>query len=128
MMWKKFIVSLLCIIYSTLAHTCGYIESAGGKNTYMFKTYDYKQTYWWNDNDSRKNNIAFWYNYTQGNVDSASIDKALYECSVADIDNGTNGFFIYLHNTNDADALRYWTINKTFSSKIDNPWYYPNRA
>ena len=94
----------------------------------MFKTYDYKQTYWWNDNDSRKNNIAFWYNYTQGNVDSASIDKALYECSVADIDNGTNGFFIYLHNTNDADALRYWTINKTFSSKIDNPWYYPNRA
>ena len=127
MMWKKFTVSLLLATIAVSALAC-WEPGVGGDYVYMFKTYDYKSTdYWW-DNSEHKNNIRFWMSYTQGNVDSLSIDKALYECSVEAIDNGTNAFFKYLHNVGDADALRYWTVNKTYLKKIDDPWYYPNRA
>ncbi|MBO4738378.1 MAG: hypothetical protein J5606_02325, partial [Bacteroidales bacterium] len=48
-----------------------------------------------------------------------------YNCGVAYIDNGKNNFFVYLHKKKDKDALRYWTINKTFSERMGDSWYYP---
>ena len=120
---------MLCVAYASVSYPCGYYETVGDEYTYMFKIYDYDEYFLWNRNNIfRSNNIKFWYKYTHGNVDSTVIEKALYECSADDIDNGTNVFFVYLHKINDAEALRYWSVIKTFSAKMNDPWYYPNRA
>lgn len=120
---------MLCVAYASVSYPCGYYETVGDEYTYMFKIYDYDECFLWNRNNIfRSNNIKFWYKYTHGNVDSTVIEKALYECSADDIDNGTNVFFVYLHKINDAEALRYWSVIKTFSAKMNDPWYYPNRA
>lgn len=123
MMWKKFTVSLFFIILAATSSACIFPE-IGGKHVYMFKSYEYCDTFYGGYVD----NINFWYGYVQGNVSKSEIEKALYECSADEIYKGTNGFFRYLHSINDADALQYWTFNKSFSVKNDDPWYYPSRA
>lgn len=128
-MWKKFTVSLLLIACATLSKACVFVDNIGTPGTYMFKSYGYeKNLVYGYDEYSVSSNVAFWLAYTKGLVDSATIERALYECSVKDIENGSNAFFAYLKSIGDADALRYWTINKSVSSKIDDPWYYPSRS
>lgn len=127
MMWKKFTDSLILVFVAVSAMAC-WNPSVGGKQIYMFKTYNLEDRGWWWNDGTHDKNIKFWLSYTNGEVDSLSIEKALYECPVEAIDNGTNTFFNYLHRVGDSDALRYWTISKTYLKKIDDPWYYPNSA
>lgn len=127
-MWKRFIVSALCLASAIMTFACGYVEVIGGEGTYMFKTYDSGVRNWWEPDELWKSNIDFWYDYTGGKVERSEIEKALYRSTVEDIDNGQNGFFSYLHKERDNDALRYWTINKTFSERMGDSWYYPKPA
>lgn len=130
MMWKKFTVSLWLTLSAALSFACAFYDVPQGNFIYMFKTYDYDENNLWNDiyYKPKQDNISFWFRYSQGRVDKKSIEQALYQCGADEIGKGNNRFFAYLNETGDADALHYWTINKTFSEKTDDPWYYPNRS
>ena len=137
-MWKRFIASVCFVVATHTIFGCMWIETPMDE-LYTFKSYnivkesDYRPGYSWSwyemtesqraDNDA---NVAFWYNYTKGQVDKLSIYRALYQLPHSAIDNGNNPFFAYLKKQQDEDALNYWRITKQFSEKSSDPWYYPS--
>lgn len=126
MMWKRFTVSILCLVSVVASYACGYFEEPGGDCTYMFKTYNIISVHWWDD-EQMEANVNFWYNYVNGKVSKSEINEALYKSDADDIDNGTNGFFRYLL-ANDDEALCYWILNKKLFAKMGDSWYYPKKS
>lgn len=127
MMWKKFIVSLLCLAACSFAFACSYCppEIDG---LYMFRTYYQIRSYDFLEEDAaRESNVNFWYAYVDGHVDKKSIEEALYNGSKKDVKSGKYSFFNYLRQNNDADALRYWELTKRFAEFNSDPWYYPSK-
>lgn len=128
MMWKKFIVSLLCLAACSFAFACAYCppEIAG---LYMFRTYCQIDSYAFDGEDaSRQSNVDFWYAYVGGNVDKISIEEALYKSSKEEVKSNKYLFFRYLNQIGDTDALRYWELAKRFAGYYSDPWYYPTKA
>ena len=128
MTWKKFIVSVCCLVLGTSAYACVYWPPVIDE-MYMFKTYCqiYDCTYTDEVNFQRAN-VDFWYNYVNAEVDRSAVDKALYNSSKEDIYNGKYLFFRCLQQNNDTDALRYWELTKRFAEYNSDPWYYPTKA
>lgn len=127
MMWKRFIVSVACLMVAMASFACGYVTVAGADYTYMFKTYDEVIDSWWVD-ASREANIDFWCKYTNGRVGKQDVEIALYDLDVEGVKDKTNAFFKYLHDTKDKEALLYWELNKTLLAKMGDSWYYPKPA
>lgn len=128
MKWKKFIVSLLCLVTSSFTFACSYCPPEI-EGLYMFRTYcqivDYTSA---KEDKDRENNVDFWYAYVNGNVDKKAIEEALYNASIYDVKNDKYLFYRYLRRENDADALRYWELAKRFAEYNSDPWYYPTKA
>lgn len=132
---RKFIVSLLLIFTTLSAFPCswGYFNP---KYHYLFYTgYDgdytefYGATQWKKVQDDRfkKENILFWYNYTNKKISKSAIETAIYSQYISN----DNAFFQFLKQQKDSVALQYWgwvtTGDPEYSRWMMSAWYYPER-
>ena len=129
MMWKKFTVSVFCLVSCCITFACVYIEPDIDE-LYMFKTYNLYHAYLCYDDcdDEFDDNVNFWYEYVDHKVGQSAIEDAIYHSSEADVTSDKYLFFKYLRQIGDKSAIRYWILTKRFSSRHEDPWYYPTKA
>ena len=130
---RSFSVSVLLILATLPVFSCsfGYFNP---KYHYLFYTGyggDYAEVYtatqWKKAQDERfkKENIEFWYNYTDKKVSKKAVETAIYE----ELNMVQNEFFQYIRQQNDSTALLYWgwvtTGDPDYARWMISVWYYP---
>ncbi|HOY12647.1 MAG TPA: hypothetical protein PLY70_05880 [Saprospiraceae bacterium] len=137
---KNFLLFILILAYN-ISHACGYYPYGENTRISLLNPLAFGYSTYSNFNYSADlfssyegfipeefvlPNKKLWFEYCRGKVDLRSIDFALYQLPISNIDkNSQNVMIDYLYQQNDTAALNYLRFAKTcefFNSLQEDPW------